>query len=48
MTKGMRQLDFKNKKVELDSKRVTWDDMKVPENVQSGLHKLSFMKPSII
>jgi superfamily II DNA/RNA helicase len=44
----MRDIDFKNRTVDLDSKKVTWEEMKTPETIIKGLNKMSYRKPSII
>ena len=46
--KGMRQLDFKNVVVNLESKHATWEKMGVPAELEKGLNYLSYSKPSII
>ena len=44
----MRELEQKNIVVNFESKKTSWEDLKVPENIIAGLCKMSYMKPSII
>ena len=48
VTKGMKQIDFKNEVVSLESKKTTWEEMKTPDEIIKGLNKMSYRKPSII
>ena len=48
LIKGMRQLEFKNVVIDMHSKKTTWNDLKVPEEIQAELEDLKMTKPSII
>lgn len=44
----MRQLDKKNIVLDLQSKKSTWNDLKVPDEIKHVLEELKMNKPSII
>ena len=44
----MRQLENKNIVMDLQSKKASWDDLKVPEEIKHVLEDLKMNKPSII
>jgi hypothetical protein len=47
--KGMKEMKNKNLVQDLQSKRYTWEDLKIPDvMIQKGLHQLMYNKPSII
>lgn len=48
LIKGMLQLDFKHVVTDLQSKKATWESLKVPEEIVMGLASLKYDKPSII
>lgn len=45
---GMRELDFKNTVVDLQSKKQTWESLCVPLEIREGLAEMFYDKPSII
>ena len=46
--KGMRQIECKNIVVNFESRKQTWESLKVPQEIVDGLTKMSYFKPSII
>lgn len=45
---GMRQLEFKTIVVDFQSKKQTWDTLNVPKELQEGLARMAYKRPSII
>ena len=45
---GMKAVENKNFVIDLQSKKQTWESLKVPEDIREGLEKMSYLKPSII
>lgn len=48
LIKGMRQLENKNIVLDLQSKKCSWDDLKVPDPIKHVLEELKMNRPSII
>jgi hypothetical protein len=48
MIKGMRDLGYKNVVQNLQSTKKDWDQLLVPKEIQEGLLKMSYSRPSII
>ena len=48
LIKGMRELEFKNVVTDLQSKKKTWDDLKIPDELKHQLENMKMDKPSII
>ena len=48
LIKGMRELGFKNIVTDMQSKKKTWADINVPEQLLNRLNDLAMDKPSII
>ena len=44
----MNEITFKNKVIDLDSKKINWEDMGVSEEIQKGLFVMAMNKPSLI
>lgn len=44
----MANVANKNKVQNLESRKATWQTMEVPSNIEAGLAKLHYFKPSII
>ena len=45
---GMKAVENKTFVQDLQSRKQTWESLKVPEDIREGLEKMSYMKPSII
>ena len=45
---GMANVANKNTVQDLQSKKKTWQQMEIPSNIEAGLAKLHYFKPSII
>ena len=48
LIKGMRELSFKNIVTDMQSKKKSWADIGVPEELLNRLNDLAMDKPSII
>lgn len=48
LIKGMREQEFKNVVVNLESKKHTWASLNVPKEIENGLATIAYYKPSII
>jgi ATP-dependent RNA helicase DDX19/DBP5 len=48
MIKGMRELENKNMVVDLQSKKASWNDLKISDEIKFVLEELKMNKPSII
>jgi len=49
MIKSVASLDWKNKVTNLESKKSTWEDLGVPQNlIERGLFDMNYKKPSQI
>ena len=46
--KGQLEVSFKNVVQDLQSKKTTWSDLNILEDIKKGLYELKFDKPSII
>lgn len=44
----MRELGFKNTVINLQSKNKTWEDLKIPKDIQDELSEMKMDRPSII
>ena len=48
LVKGMLQVESKNVIIDLQSKKKTWEDLEIPEQIVCALEDLKMHKPSII